>query len=242
MISSPWNDSSVTSWADATDEEYNSFSEGCLSEEVVTGSNVSIAALTPSTTRSSGNVSLHGSKSAQKSVRRLRNRALTREELQSNSTSSPYSSASSACEDHAVVYSDKSTLSTMISSASSDSFHTATDHSEKLDEEARSTGSSDLISAVELEIGDLPSLGSKEHKNNACKACIFVHSWLGCKDGIMCRFCHLSHPKTRNRPCKAKRTRFWKVFGQRIQGSEEIGDGPITSEDDIGIQEARSEG
>lgn len=140
--------------------------------------------------------------------------------------------------------------SSMISSPSSSSFRTATDdnsddplHGDDFVRTSQGTatmdsrrsdirrrwsggpqekldGPQEKIAHPEFALGDLPSIGSKGHASKKCRPCIFVQSWMGCNDGQACTFCHFEHEKSKNRPCKAKRDRFWKVMGQRANELE----------------------
>lgn len=53
---------------------------------------------------------------------------------------------------------------------------------------------------------DLPSLGSKGHMNEVCKPCAFHHA-KGCRNGMMCPFCHLCDRGEKKRRQKVKNAR-----------------------------------
>jgi len=64
------------------------------------------------------------------------------------------------------------------------------------------------------------SQGSAGHDRN-CKPCLFVHTKLGCANGMLCTFCHFLHRRgTKPRPCKAKRSRYNKLMS-RFETSDE---------------------
>lgn len=53
---------------------------------------------------------------------------------------------------------------------------------------------------------DLPSVGSKGHMNEVCKPCAFHHA-KGCRNGMMCPFCHLCDRGEKKRRQKVKNAR-----------------------------------
>jgi hypothetical protein len=62
------------------------------------------------------------------------------------------------------------------------------------------------------ENGEYTSIGSAEH-DAGCKPCLFVHSRVGCSNGLNCDFCHFTHKRrSRPRPCKNKRNRYRKLM------------------------------
>ncbi|CAE8649228.1 unnamed protein product [Polarella glacialis] len=63
------------------------------------------------------------------------------------------------------------------------------------------------------------SLGSEQHASGECKPCLFVKSPNGCKHGLACSYCHVSHHEgqhrnRRVRPCKTTRDRCKKKIGE----------------------------
>eukprot|EP00435_Cladocopium_sp_Y103_P066263 s145_g28.t1 len=53
---------------------------------------------------------------------------------------------------------------------------------------------------------ELPSIGSKGHMNEVCKPCAFHHA-KGCRNGMMCAFCHLCDRGEKKRRQKVKNAR-----------------------------------
>jgi len=69
------------------------------------------------------------------------------------------------------------------------------------------------------EVGEPLPLGSAGHASSACWPCAFVGTEVGCKQGILCKFCHASHDDTKKitlRPCKGRRERYRKFVKQFI--------------------------
>jgi len=67
----------------------------------------------------------------------------------------------------------------------------------------------------------LPSIGSVGHWNKTCKACLFVHTKIGCQNGAICHFCHYVHKgKNTSRPCKSKRDRYRKLVERCTQAQK----------------------
>lgn len=66
------------------------------------------------------------------------------------------------------------------------------------------------------------SVGSQLHDAGQCRPCLFVHTQVGCQNGIACDFCHFHHRrKDKPRPCKGKRDRHKKLVG-RMQAMMEL--------------------
>mmetsp|Transcript_140841 Transcript_140841/g.351118 ORF Transcript_140841/g.351118 Transcript_140841/m.351118 type:complete len:178 (-) Transcript_140841:101-634(-) len=62
------------------------------------------------------------------------------------------------------------------------------------------------------------------HSSQSCKPCAFAHTEAGCVEGIMCRFCHFTHPavpRLRPRPCKNKRERCKKLVDKLVSVIDE---------------------
>jgi len=53
---------------------------------------------------------------------------------------------------------------------------------------------------------ELPSVGSKTHLSDGCKPCAFHHA-KGCRNGVMCPFCHLCDRGEKKRRQKVKNAR-----------------------------------
>mmetsp|Transcript_5926 Transcript_5926/g.22569 ORF Transcript_5926/g.22569 Transcript_5926/m.22569 type:complete len:380 (+) Transcript_5926:63-1202(+) len=69
------------------------------------------------------------------------------------------------------------------------------------------------------EVGEPLSLGSARHASSTCWPCTFVATEVGCKRGILCKFCHASHDDTKKitlRHCQGRRERYRKVVKQFI--------------------------
>jgi len=70
-----------------------------------------------------------------------------------------------------------------------------------------------LASIPRDENGQISSVGAIPHETGTCKPCLFVHTRIGCQNGVECDFCHLSHRrKSKPRPCKGKRDRYRKLI------------------------------
>eukprot|EP00929_Paragymnodinium_shiwhaense_P063983 TRINITY_DN32017_c0_g1_i1.p1 TRINITY_DN32017_c0_g1~~TRINITY_DN32017_c0_g1_i1.p1 ORF type:complete len:247 (+),score=70.49 TRINITY_DN32017_c0_g1_i1:86-826(+) len=74
----------------------------------------------------------------------------------------------------------------------------------------------------DVELGDLPSIGSAGHGRRRCKPCAFVLT-KGCQNGRECRFCHLCEPGEKKRRLKEKRQRLKGRAAVRVQAI--LGDG-----------------
>jgi len=240
------------SWADVSEEndETNGFTSCNASESAEHTLSLTVESQGLETSGDLATVPLEASKKSKshaKTKAKLRNRALKREELFSESLSTSMCSTSS---DGASQHVGKFMISTSVSSASSESFCTATDGgseselsstSGKLDElskeleEVRLLMRSNGVQDHEIEesqtssqhgsdreLGDLPSEGSRGHATSTCKPCMFIHSAIGCYKGMSCSFCHFSHEGIRRpRPCKAKRERYRKLITASAQRQRE---------------------
>lgn len=87
-----------------------------------------------------------------------------------------------------------------------------------------------LLEPVRLnEQGEPTSVGSAGH-DQSCKPCLFVHSKVGCRKGVMCEFCHFKHNRrSRPRPCKGKRNRYRKLLN-RLEAGQQAEDGGSSDE------------
>jgi len=57
----------------------------------------------------------------------------------------------------------------------------------------------------QLELGELPSFGSRDHSQAKCKPCAFIWTQEGCKNGSACAFCHLCEPGEKKRRQKERK-------------------------------------
>lgn len=69
------------------------------------------------------------------------------------------------------------------------------------------------------EQGQPTTVGSLLHESGRCKPCLYRDASEVCADGLLCRFCHLSHKarqrrRTKLRPCKGKRDRYRKLVSR----------------------------
>lgn len=70
--------------------------------------------------------------------------------------------------------------------------------------------------AMQFGTEDMPTVGSAGHHLRACKPCAFVNT-KGCKDGVMCQFCHLCEPGEKKRRKKEKKA-FQRAVNQWHRG------------------------
>jgi hypothetical protein len=63
-----------------------------------------------------------------------------------------------------------------------------------------------LADALGEQLGseDLPTEGSRGHKDGTCKPCAFLHK-RGCENGVRCQFCHLCELGEKKRRQKDKK-------------------------------------
>jgi len=74
--------------------------------------------------------------------------------------------------------------------------------------------------------GQLTSIGSAGHETS-CKPCLFVFTKVGCQNGMFCTFCHFKHKReNRPRPCKGKRNRFRKLLEEMEKLKSEGAENP----------------
>jgi hypothetical protein len=128
-------------------------------------------------------------------VKKLHNRALTKEQMGANKSSQGDTSGFS---------SDGTTHTSMESST----LHSAVESSSESGQVEHSG-----------QIG-VASLGSARHDFGECKPCLFVNTNVGCQNGAGCDFCHFTHKrKSKPRPCKGKRDRYRKLLTRMEQNA-----------------------
>jgi len=137
-------------------------------------------------------------------VKKLRNRALTKDQLAENKTMGRQSQGDMSgfsSDDATPTSAETSTIFSTVES-SSESFQ---DHT-----------------------GQIVSLGSARHDFGECKPCLFVNTNVGCQNGSGCEFCHFTHKrKSKPRPCKGKRDRYRKLLTRMEQNAGVGADGNV---------------
>jgi len=62
-----------------------------------------------------------------------------------------------------------------------------------------------LTMKPQVEVGEQPSIGSRDHSQGKCKPCAFFWTQEGCNNGSACPFCHLCEPGEKKRRQKARK-------------------------------------
>jgi hypothetical protein len=215
-------------WADIEDVDDLQSSGPSLSQLVQSGNN-SDSNIPSSNASECSTLGSQGSKA--KGIK-LRNKALTKEQLAVMDTSSGSQTISGGAARNQF---HSSSLSDSASSAlqSSDLESSVDGPGAQGPGDAR-----ELAQQEGLAAGDHPSVGSIRHELGACKPCLFVRTHVGCQNGMNCTFCHYLHKsKSKPRPCKGKRDRYRKLLIRMEQNAEgkaqvEDDDGPDEGEDD----------
>lgn len=93
----------------------------------------------------------------------------------------------------------------------------------------------DQTALCELVVGELPSIGSKDHAIGECKRCAFFFKGR-CRNGKECSHCHLPHDQVRRKRNRRKSNSTSLRTGDNEDNEDYEGDLDDDIEDDVSIQ------